>query len=543
MIRPVRSFTNLALPAFALSLFMGALAAPAMAQEAASPSASNLLPAPVMPVPPLLDRQQVDRAVDRLDAVVEGVMETTGVPGVAVAVVYRDEVLFAKGFGLREVGQPETVDADTVFLLASLSKPIALTLVAGLVGDGLLEWDQPVRGYDPSFALSDPYVSDHATFADLMSHRSGLATGAGDLLEDLGFDRETILTRIDQQPLDPFRSTYHYSNLGYTAGAVAAAKAAGQPFEALATERLFQPLGMTRTSYRNADYAGHANRARIHVRAGAPDEGRWEARYERVADAEAPAGGASASVSDMARFLRLQLGKGRFKGTPLIDESALATTHQPHMPNRLPADPAIRAGFYGLGWNVGTDDQGRVTLGHSGAFNLGTATAISLLPGEELGIVVLTNGEPIGVPEAICASFMDIVQNGEQTVDWLGFIGGIFAAQRAAELEAAEVPPAPANATAPRDLETYAGRYANSYYGPLRVEAEEGALSMILGPAQAPTRFALTAYDGDVFTFETIGENATGPSLARFRTGDDGRVADVTLDYYDRAGLGIFVRD
>ncbi|MDX1732511.1 MAG: serine hydrolase, partial [Aurantimonas coralicida] len=106
MIRPVRSFRNVALPIFALSLFLGALAAPAMAQDAASRSPVDLLPAPVMPVPPLLDRQQVDRAVGRLDAVVEGVMETTGVPGVAVAVVYRDEVLFAKGFGLREVGEP-----------------------------------------------------------------------------------------------------------------------------------------------------------------------------------------------------------------------------------------------------------------------------------------------------------------------------------------------------------------------------------------------------------------------------------------------------
>ena len=84
---------------------------------------------------------------------------------------------------------------------------------------------------------------------------------------------------------------------------------------------------------------------------------------------------------------------------------------------------------------------------------------------------------------------MDIASNGEQTVDWLGFIGGIFAHERAAELEAAEVPPAPANVAAPRDLKTYAGRYANSYFGPLRVEAEDGALSMILGPAQAPMRF------------------------------------------------------
>ena len=356
MIRPVRSLRNVALPVFAFSLFLGALAVPATAQDAASPSPANLLPAPVMPVPPLLDRHQVDRAVDRLDAVVEDVMETTGVPGVAVAVVYRDEVLFAKGFGLREAGRPEPVDTDTVFLLASLSKPIASTLVAGLVGDGLLTWDQRVRGLDPSFALSDPYVSDHATAADLMSHRSGLATGAGDLLEDLGFDRETILSRIDQQPLDPFRSTYHYSNLGYTAGAVAAAKAAGQPFEDLATAALpaarhdpheLSPRGLSRPRQPGEDPCAGRRASRralggaLRTCGGRRGTGRWRQRLGLgYGPLPAPA-----------------TRQGSFRGCDPDRRKCPGNDPSAAYPNRLPADPAIRAGFYGLGWNVGTDDQ------------------------------------------------------------------------------------------------------------------------------------------------------------------------------------------
>jgi CubicO group peptidase (beta-lactamase class C family) len=525
-----------------LGAFLGVMTAPALADDAASLTV-KLLPAPVAPVPPLLGRQQVDAAIGQLDAVVEATMAKTGVPGVAVVVVYRNEILYAKGFGLREVGRPEPVDTDTVFLLASVSKPITSTILAGLVGDELFDWDDPVRDHDPSFALSDPYVTEQATFADLLSHRSGLNTGAGDLLEDLGFDRETILSRLDQQPLNPFRSSYHYSNLGYTAGAIAAAKAADEPFEDLAERILFGPLGMSRSSFRHADYLGHANRARIHVRVGDPAERRWEARHDRMPDAEAPAGGASGSITDLAQFLRLQLGEGIFEGEPIVAADALATTHLPHIANRLPAEPTERAGFYGLGWNVGYDDLGRVTLGHSGAFALGTSTAILMLPGEGLGIAAITNGEPIGVPEAIGSTFMDIAQNGHQTVDWLSFIGGFFADALAAEQGGSDYAQPPVGAAPPGPLETYVGTYENSYYGPLVVEAAGDALSMLLGPAGAPTRFPLSAYDGDTFTFQPIGENAVPLSAARFQTRDDGSATGVTLEFYDRTGLGTFTRN
>jgi hypothetical protein len=260
-------------------------------------------------------------------------------------------------------------------------------------------------------------------------------------------------------------------------------------------------------------------------------------------DAQAPAGGASGSVLDLARYLRLQLGDGTFEGESIVDAGALATTHLPHIANRLPDDATEQAGFYGLGWNVGYDDLGRVTLGHSGAFALGTSTAILLLPGEGLGIAAVTNGEPIGVPEAIGSTFMDIAQHGEQTVDWLSFIGGFFAHAMAAEQAGPDYAEPPAGAAPPRALETYVGTYQNSYYGPLVVAVAGDALSMQLGPADAPKRFPLGAYDGDTFTFEPIGENAVPLSAARFQTRDDGSTTSVTLEFYDRTGLGTFTRN
>src|SRR4051812_26376126 len=341
--RPLRS----AGPAAAVAALPALTTACAPAgSPATAPAASTTLP-PTPPAPEaLLTQEQVDSAVASLDGLVTDAMQRTGVPGVAVAVVYRDQVVYSKGFGVREVGRPETIDSDTVFQVASVSKPLASTVVARIVGDGAIRWDDPVRTSDPDFALSDPYVTEHATFADLLSHRSGLHTGAGDLLEDLGFDRDYILGHLDQQPLDPFRSSYNYSNFGFTAAGQAAAEAAGLPWEDLARQELFEPLGMTETSYRHEDYENAANRAAIHVPTG---DGTWAARYTRDADAEAPAGGASSSVRDLAQWVRLQLGDGVYDGDQVVDPAALDVTRVPHSVSSPAAGPDARTGFYGLG--------------------------------------------------------------------------------------------------------------------------------------------------------------------------------------------------
>ena len=500
----------------------------------------SLLKAPVVPVPPLFSEAAIDTATAALDGIVADVMNRTGVPGLAVGVVYKDKVIYAKGFGVRKVGQKGPINLDTLFLLASVSKPIASTIVAKLVGDGVVRWNDPAKMHNPAFALRDPYVTEHATIADLLSHRSGLHTGAGDLLEDLGFDRDYILSHLDQQPLDPFRSTYHYSNFGYTAGGIAAAVAAGKSWEDLAEAALFKPAGMTSASYRHADYLAHENRAHIHKRL---KDGIWAALYDRDADAEAPAGGASASLNDMLRFLRLQLGKGILDGQKIVDADALAQSHMPQVIPGPPASPAARASYYGFGWNISYDDEGRTRIGHSGAFELGTATNITFMPGEDLGIVVLTNGQPFGVAEAVGAAFLDVAQNNKQTVDWVGFMGGIFERMAAADAPAVDYAKTPAQPKPARDLSAYVGHYGNSYYGPLVVSVRGNGLSMTMGPQARSTTFALSHFDGDTFSFETLGENANGLAGAIFTIGERDKATRVVLDFYDRTGLGTFVRE
>src|SRR5262249_11212747 len=197
-------------------------------------------------------------------------------------------------------GTQGPIDADTVFQLASVSKPLTATVIAGLVGDGTVTWDARITDLDPAFRLWGDYVSGEVTLRDLLCHRTGLPEHAGDVLEDLGYSGAEILRRLrHQRPAGPFRASYAYTNFGFTEAAVAAARAAGKTWEDLAAERLFQRLGMHRTSYRHADYAAAANRAKLHARIG----GQWVAKFDRQPDAQAPAGRASSTARDLARWM------------------------------------------------------------------------------------------------------------------------------------------------------------------------------------------------------------------------------------------------
>ncbi|MEP7271584.1 MAG: serine hydrolase domain-containing protein, partial [Acidobacteriota bacterium] len=355
---------------------------------------------------PPASAQQSDRItaiVPQLETTIAQALKATGVPGVAVAIVDRDKVVYIKGFGVREIGKPAAVDPDTVFQLASVSKPIASTVVAALVGDGVVRWDDPIIKHDPSFRLSDPWVTENVTIRDMFSHRSGLPDHAGDALEDMGYDRMAVIHRLRYQKLESsLRSTYKYTNFGLTAAAAAAAKASGKTWEDVSSERLYRRLGMNNTSSRYADYLAASNRASLHVEI----DGKWVAKYQRNPQEQSPAGGVSSTVRDMAQWLRLQLAAGKFNGTEVIAAAALAETHRPQMVSRPAADPAKdHPDFYGLGWNVAYDDHGRVRLSHSGGFNLGAATTVALYPSEQLGIVVLSNAQPVGIPESIARSF------------------------------------------------------------------------------------------------------------------------------------------
>ncbi|WP_328876058.1 serine hydrolase [Streptomyces sp. NBC_00287] len=488
-------------------------------------------PPPPQP-PPQLDDADVQRAVDRLDGVVESAMKRTGAPGVAVAVVHDGKVLHLKGYGVRKAGEEGAVDADTVFQLASLSKPIASTVVSGAVG--VEGWTKPVAPNVPDFRLKDQWVTSHVTVADLFSHRSGLPDHAGDLLEDLGYNRAYILSHLRYEPLAPFRASYAYTNFGLTAAAQAVADAKGVSWEKLAADTLYKPAGMDSTSSLFEDYANAANRAWGHVKT---EGDTWKAEFVRDPDAQSPAGGVSSTARDMAVWLQLQLADGKLDGKQIIDAEALQRTHWPESIANPPHAPAARTGFYGLGWNVSYDDEGRLRLSHTGAFALGAHTNVTMLPGEQLGIVVLSNTSPVGVADAVALDFFDIAQTGEISRDWIPLVDALYQQQEDAGRSKTDYAHPPSDAAPAKAADTYTGTFESDYYGRAQVVADEdGALTLRLGPK--PQTYRLTHYDGDTFSFPTAGENAVGLTGVTF-TPDQ---KSFTVEYLDTNGLGTFTR-
>jgi CubicO group peptidase (beta-lactamase class C family) len=507
-----------------------------LAQEASPPADEP----PSAEVTGSVTAQRLALAVDRLPALAETILQQSGVPGMSVAVVYDDALAFSGGFGVREIGKDAPIDGDTVFQLASVSKPVAATVVSSVVGDGTISWHSRMADVDPGFALHDAWPTQNVSLADLFAHRSGLLDHAGDLLEDLGFDRETILHRLRYlEPEYSFREGYEYTNFGLTAAAVAVAEAVGTSWEDLSAERLYQPLGMTHTSSRFADYMAEPNRAIPHVK----DRDTWVVTpMQRDPDAQSPAGGVSSTARELAQWMRLQLGQGRFEGKQLIPPAALAPMHLPQAVNNVPADPATqRAGFYGLGINVSYTDFGAVQWSHSGAFASGAATAFFLLPGSGFGVLALTNGFPVGAPEALCLSVLDLATTGTVTRDWLALAGQRLAAANEAPYgTATDWDTPPADTTSASADATYVGTYHNDYYGD--VEIARGAEGLVLRIGPKPLEFPLTHYGRDTFSWQPEGENAAGRSGLSFLVSPDGRAFAFRDEYLAMDDAGVLLR-
>jgi len=483
--------------------------------------------------PTALDREAVEASLPALDQIVQSAMADTGVPGISVGVVFDDEVVMTRGYGVRSLDTLEPVDAETVFQIASLSKPVTSTAVAAVVGDGTIAWDDPVHEADPGFVLSDPWVTERVTYADLLAMRSGLPGQAGNELEGIGYTRPQILERLRLIDLAPFRDTYSYSNFGFTAAGEAAARALDTSWEELVQHRLFGPAGMTSTSPRHEDFLARTNRAELHAQV----EGEWAPAFERMPDAQAPAGGVSSNVVDLARWVQLMLAGGNLEGERIVDSDALARATTPSIVTRPGSAAGDPAAFYGLGWALRTDASGRLRWGHSGAFSTGASTTAALVPDLGLGIVVLTNAQPVGVAEAIADAYLELLETGEITQDWVALWG-----ERMAGVYG-EPPTAPELASEPvplRPLDAYTGTYSNTYIGDVEIIVTEDGLGLVVGPARRT--YPLATLDGDTFSYVHEPEVPQFVSAVTFAFGPDDAARSVDISTFADFGYGTFDR-
>lgn len=483
---------------------------------------------------PVTGRDNLSAIIPLFETYVEQTFDRSGVPGMAIAIVKDDSVVYQRCFGVRNIMTQEPVTPDTRFQLASISKSFTSATIASMVGNAELSWNDRTAFLYPEFQLGDPWITEHITFLDLLSHRTGLPEYVGDDLQELEYTRPEIIDRLRYVTLTgEFRSQYAYANIDVTTAAEAAARKAGKPWEELVAERIFIPAGMMNTSARFADFAlaeDHADTYPMTNRSAVPGPLLDD-------DVNSPAGGVSSTINDMARYARLQVNEGSIDGSQVIAADALRETHTPHIIKKSTNSSIVA---YGLGWEI-TAENGMIRVGHGGDLTSGVSTYIMLYPAEKMAIVVLTNGFPEGyvLKRAITNGWDDLYFSREIRKDWYGELEEQLSEAMkpgAAVIGPQEgLPPAPADAQPPRPFTCYEGSYAQDYYGTVRVEANTTGLLVYPGHRKNP--MVLVPYDGDTF-LDT--ETETG---VNFTVASTGTAKSVRFTQFDMPGRsGIFLR-
>jgi CubicO group peptidase (beta-lactamase class C family) len=464
------------------------------------------------------------------DAYVRAALTTWKVPGASVAIVRNDSVIYAKGYGVRELGKTTPVDERTIFAIGSSSKAFTAATVAMLVDSGKVSLDAPAAAYLPNFRLFDPYASKEITVRDLLSHRSGLARGEL-LWYGAEYDRDEILRRVRWlEPSWSFRSQFGYQNIMYLAAGQVVARVANTTWDDFVKQRIFQPLGMRETSTSVSALEGMSNVARPH--ASVNDTVR--AVPYRVIDNIAPAGSINSNAVEMAQWVRLHLNDGKYDGKPIISKRMVDEMRAPQIVIRgmRNMNPSAHLMAYGLGWFL-SDYEGSYLVQHGGNID-GMTALVAMLPEEKFGIVILSNMNGSTLPTAVMLRALDH-QLKRQPKDWSAELRARADSQqtqaRAAQARAAaqRVP----NTKPSLPLSEYVGTYADSLYGTAKVTEENGTLHFAFGPTW---RGPLEHWHFNTFRMR-LDTPVLPPAPVHFRLNPAGKVEDVQVDL---AGLVTF---
>ena len=417
-----------------------------------------------------------------LDAFVANSMKTFDVPGMAVTIVKDGKIAVAKGYGFRKLGDATPVDEFTMFAIGSNTKAFTTASLATLVDQGKLSWDDRVYERLPGFVMYDPYVSHEMTIRDLLTHRSGMGLGEGDLLfwPHSTYTRNDIIYKLRfMKPQSSFRSHYAYDNLLYmTAGQIIPA-VTGTSWDDYVRQHIFEPLGMKHSTVSSKDFKSGDDYAYPHSRV----DGKLQVIPLEDLDNVGPAGSINSCATDMGKWVQLQLNRGKFTdrdGRVFTEQrSREMWAPQTILPtgDPPPALAGLKTNFadYALGWGL-REYHGRKLVGHTGGVG-GFVSRVMLVPEEKLGVVILTNAEETEAFDAILFHVLDHYMQLPST-DW---IGAFKALKDQEEKEAAETMKKAeggraANSKPSLPLEKYAGAYNDAWYGPITIRFENGGL-------------------------------------------------------------------
>ena len=444
---------------------------------------------------------QTDPDFKKLDAYFEQMVKDWDVPGASIGIVKEGKLVFTGNYGTREMGKNEKPDENTLYAIASNSKAFTSAVIGMLVQEGKLGWNDRVIDYLPYFSLfDDPWISANVTLRDILSHRVGLGTFSGDVIwyKNEG-TAEDFIKRAGKVPQAfDFRSGFGYSNLMYITAGEIIRKVTGKTWGENVQERILNPLGMKRTITTAKELDRKGNYTTAH--------GREEGKNFPIAfedwDNIAATGGLISSVSDVAKWMIFNMNHGIIGQDTLLTKSTrnlVWTMHNVNVGDHTSKNDLGRHfSGYGLGWNLG-DFHGKFMVGHTGGYD-GMITAVTMIPEEKLGVVVLTNGHQSPIMAATYYAFDQFLKTGNK--DWSAdFLKRTLQNQsndsRIAEIKKAKVTSTKTSVSPSK----YIGTYSSEIYGKIEVKDEKGKMRLYF--EEAP-RLAATLIHWHYDTYEIV---------------------------------------
>ena len=459
---------------------------------------------------------------ETVEAIVDLAVERFQPKGLAVAVVRDGETLVELGRGARHDDVPVT--ANTVFNIASCSKAFTAALLAQQVSEGKLKWSDRVVDHVPEFKMQDPWVTAHMTLSDLLCHRCGLVTFAGDLLwYGSDYSDSEVLARLEKLPLvQGFRDQFGYQNLMYMVAGIVLERTTGRAWEDLVEERITKPLGMTSTRASAQRLPKDAERATPHI------DGHAVLEHEFTACK--PAASMMSSVHDLTMWVRMLVHGGAHGDAKLLDASAFAQMWRPHTILGGGPGGADTRDFrsYGLGWFLAIE-RGKKLVEHDGGMP-GFLSKVSLLPADKFGFVVLNNSNDGVLNEAIKAALLaaHAGEDGKAQIERFAKIHERIQ-QRDKNEKAARQAQRVADTKPTLALQDYVGRYEDAIYGPAEVTLDGETLSVTLLPSKRRLHGAMAHWHHDTFRVD-FPDRFLPFALFRFELGTDGKVAGFRID-------------
>ncbi|HEY4114230.1 MAG TPA: serine hydrolase [Rhizomicrobium sp.] len=491
-----------------------------------------------------------------LDAFVAQSMKTFGPPGVTVAIVENGKPVLTKGYGIRSIATKAPVDEHTAFPIGSETKAFTSAALAILVDEGKLKWTDRVVDKLAGFQMYDPYATEHMTIIDLLTHRSGLGLGEGDLL----IVPSTTRSRADivhalryLKPVSGFREKFAYDNILYIVGGALVQAVSGETWEHFIENHIFKPVGMTDSA---TAYNIHAeNGIALHARTSGPIRGvgpQGILLHGLEGGASAPAGAINASAVDMAKWMEVQLSRGNLpNGGRLFSEAQADEMWKPEVvvsPDSFgKAASAVMEALspkfqdYGLGWFI-ENYHGHTIIEHTGAV-LGAVAALYLIPEKNVGIAVMINSEDGASRRAVAFHLMDYYL-GIPDQHWNEKLKLLVDQMMASGEKALKAQPEQVHPSGKSSLPTaaYAGVYKDPWYGTTTITSKPGGALWMKFDKTPNMEGPLTRVADDTFevtwTDKTIEAayakfDVTGGKVKGIAMRPVSPLADFSFDYQD----------